>query len=64
MGRDGMSRNLHLEVAEQFRRVLAGHERSQHQAGLALMAGRQGEQQALMHCEQTEHIMLLSTGTT
>eukprot|EP00975_Prorocentrum_lima_P069500 12926730-Prorocentrum_lima.AAC.1 len=57
-GRDGMSPSLHVGIAEQFQRVLGGHKRFKHQAALALMASRQGEQRALMNCKRTEHIML------
>eukprot|EP00975_Prorocentrum_lima_P007242 1554754-Prorocentrum_lima.AAC.1 len=48
---------LHANAVEHFQRVLGSHERFKHQVELALMASRHGEQQALMNCEQAEHIM-------
>eukprot|EP00975_Prorocentrum_lima_P026122 5489999-Prorocentrum_lima.AAC.1 len=38
-------------------RMLNGHERFRHQAELALMASRRGEQQALINCERNEQFM-------
>eukprot|EP00975_Prorocentrum_lima_P000426 81666-Prorocentrum_lima.AAC.1 len=35
----------------------SGHERFKHQAEVALMTSRQGEQQALIHCERSDQFM-------
>eukprot|EP00975_Prorocentrum_lima_P014659 3107187-Prorocentrum_lima.AAC.1 len=37
--------------------MLSGHERFKHQAELALMTSKQGEQQALIRCERNEQFM-------
>eukprot|EP00975_Prorocentrum_lima_P052953 11100874-Prorocentrum_lima.AAC.1 len=42
---------------ESFQRVLGGQERFRYQAEMALMATRQGEQQALRNCERAEQVM-------
>eukprot|EP00975_Prorocentrum_lima_P021698 4570958-Prorocentrum_lima.AAC.1 len=51
---DGMSPRMQVDVVEYFQRVHGSQERFRHEAELAWMTSRHGEQQALINCERAE----------